>query len=234
MKIPNYNYDVSEQGVITNLNTGHVLKTAISKQTGYLYVSLWKGNVGKTCTVHRLVAQAFIPNPKNKPEVNHKNSNRVDPNKDNLEWVTRSENAIHGYEQGFMTQLHQQKIKSFQLDMVVCAVIDGISQSEAAKLFEISEGTLSTRLSRHLKNHLDKAEYKKALHEQKQLRNKAANADKRMPVVQMTKSGDFIREYASINEAANQNPTVHTGSLSNALNPNYPQKSAGGFLWKFA
>lgn len=75
---------------------------------------------------------------------------------------------------------------------------------------------------------------KKALRKQKQVRSKAANAHKRMPVIQMTKSGEFIREYASLHEAANENPTVHHGSLSNALNPNFPQKSAGGFLWKFA
>jgi len=233
LKIPNFNYSISEDGTVTNLKTGHILKSCLNAQTGYLYVSLWNNNVGKTFTVHRLVANAYIPNPLNKPEVNHKNSNRADPRKVNLEWVTSSENKIHGYEYGFMSQLARQKILAFQLDMVIEAVCDGITQSDAAKYFEISEGTLSVRLKRHLKNHPSKYIYLEALKLQKAARNIKANENKKMPVAQYSKDGVFIAEYSSITEAAKLNPTVYSGSLSNALNPDYSQKSAGGFLWKY-
>src|ERR1035441_217154 len=62
---------------------------------GYLYVCLCKSSVSKNLTVHRLVARAFIPNPLNKPEVNHKNFNTQDNDINNLEWVTGLENRQH-------------------------------------------------------------------------------------------------------------------------------------------
>ena len=62
---------------------------------GYLRVSLYKNGNQKNIFVHRLVAKAFIANPENKPEVNHKDLNPKNNNLDNLEWVTRRENTIH-------------------------------------------------------------------------------------------------------------------------------------------
>lgn len=63
---------------------------------GYLRVTLER-ETGKRTTValHRLVAKAFVPNPENKPQVNHKNGDRCDCRAENLEWVTNSENQLH-------------------------------------------------------------------------------------------------------------------------------------------
>jgi hypothetical protein len=58
------------------------------RNNGYRMVNLY-GNIKKRFYVHRLVAMAFIPNPENKQEVNHKNANRADNILENLEWVTR-------------------------------------------------------------------------------------------------------------------------------------------------
>lgn len=63
-------------------------------QNGYQLIKLYKS---KTCSIHRLVAETFIDNPENKPEVNHKDSNRANNSVNNLEWVTKSENVQHSY-----------------------------------------------------------------------------------------------------------------------------------------
>lgn len=62
---------------------------------GYLCISLSKNGEPKMFQVHRLVAKEFIPNPENKPQVNHINAIRYDNNVENLEWCTNSENQIH-------------------------------------------------------------------------------------------------------------------------------------------
>lgn len=74
-----------------------VLKPAI-RTAGYLFVNLSKDSKVKTKNIHRLVADAFLPNPQCKQEVNHKNGNKTDNNINNLEWCSRSENMIHSYD----------------------------------------------------------------------------------------------------------------------------------------
>lgn len=67
------------------------------KNNGYLRVSLSSNNKKKIAVVHRMVAEYFIPNPDNKPMVNHKDLNRYNNHYLNLEWCTNSENMLHYY-----------------------------------------------------------------------------------------------------------------------------------------
>jgi hypothetical protein len=60
---------------------------------GYIRIRLCKDGIGKTFKVHRLVAEHYIPNVENKPQVDHINRNRSDNRVENLRWVTRSENG---------------------------------------------------------------------------------------------------------------------------------------------
>ena len=69
----------------------------IGRERNYLGVALSKNKKQKTYPVHRLVANAFIPNPENKPQVNHIDSNPSNNHVDNLEWVTERENQSHRY-----------------------------------------------------------------------------------------------------------------------------------------
>ena len=105
-------YQVSNWGKILSLNyrnTGKPrLMTPVEDTDGYFTVQLWKNEKPKTCKVHRLVAQTFIPNPDNLPQVNHKDEDKtnnfvflnkdgsVDKEKSNLEWKSPKENSNHG------------------------------------------------------------------------------------------------------------------------------------------
>ena len=108
-------YEVSTFGRVRSLgktlckyNHGTLCKTKYCPQilsqryhtAGYLLVNLSKNKQQKTERVHRLVAEAFIPNPEGKCFVNHKNGMKDDNRVENLEWCTPTENNIHAYKSG--------------------------------------------------------------------------------------------------------------------------------------
>ena len=90
-------YWVDNQGNI--YNSRKKLKTFFTR-TGYECLKLSKDGVKTHPTVHRLVAKAFIPNPLNKSEVNHKDGDKSNNKVSNLEWMTSSENKIHARDTG--------------------------------------------------------------------------------------------------------------------------------------
>ena len=83
-------YEVSDKGRVKSLKFGkeRILKLGITTD-GYLMVKLLKNGEKKNLLVHRLVAQTFIPNPDNLPEVNHKDENKENNSVQNLEWCDR-------------------------------------------------------------------------------------------------------------------------------------------------
>lgn len=86
------NYSVSEDGKVRNDVRGRVLKQTIHEK-GYLQVRLYYKGRQHSKRVHRLVAEAHIPNPNNLPEVNHKDEDKTNNHKINLEWCMRQENV---------------------------------------------------------------------------------------------------------------------------------------------
>lgn len=89
-------YSVSNYGEVKNNRTGKLMKPR-KNEKGYLRIGLTTNGKQKCMRVHRLVAQAFIPNPENKPEVNHIDFNKENNCVNNLEWVTCKENSDHSF-----------------------------------------------------------------------------------------------------------------------------------------
>nr|DAH94678.1 MAG TPA: homing endonuclease [Caudoviricetes sp.] len=108
-------YMVSNFGNVKSLNYMHKNKSHLLKQTvgnkGYLYVTLNKNGKHWTYFVHRLVAQAFIPNPNNLPTVNHMDECRTNNCVKNLEWLSYKDNNLYGnhYKRVSETQLNDPK-----------------------------------------------------------------------------------------------------------------------------
>lgn len=110
-KIPGFDdmYEVSNKGRVRSYHaadgTGgrrfnpRVL-TPVKNHINYLFVGLYDNGEQKSKRINRLVAKAFLPNPKNKRFVNHKDGNKQNNEVTNLEWCTQSENELHAYKTG--------------------------------------------------------------------------------------------------------------------------------------
>lgn len=95
------NFEISNTGILRNKTTGKEYKQCKIK-TGYMTVcvSLGSRNNKKLFKIHKCVAEAFLPNPDNKPEVNHIDGDKTNNDINNLEWVTGSENVKHAFDIG--------------------------------------------------------------------------------------------------------------------------------------
>lgn len=100
---------------------------------GYYNVFLYKNTKKKGYGIHRLVAQAFIPNPDNLPQVNHINGNKHDNRVENLEWCNASYNQLHAVKKG-LVKVH--KVEQYDLSGKYIKTWDSIK--EITKTFKVS------------------------------------------------------------------------------------------------
>ena len=122
---PYEKYQVSNFGRMINLNyrgTGRAeLMNPSEDKGGYLKVTLSKNREYKTCNVHRLVAEVFLPNPDNLPEVNHIDEDKTNNRVENLEWKSHKGNCNHGTRNKRMAKAKtngktSKKVLQFTLD----------------------------------------------------------------------------------------------------------------------
>lgn len=117
-------YEVSNLGNIKSLNYHNTKQEKILKpkrdKDGYLLIILSKNNKQRTFKIHRLVAEAFIPNTENKPQVDHKNKERDDNRVENLQWLTASENNKKGFLQGRVnSEFNKQRVSQTHKGKVI-------------------------------------------------------------------------------------------------------------------
>ncbi len=121
------------------------------EKLGYLTVHLRKndGTLGKHRKVHRLVAEAFLENPENKPQVNHIDGNKENNNVENLEWVTASENIIHAVSKKLRVaakgECHSQAKLNEEsvIEIKRRYSLRGISQKKLGEIYNVSQSQIS-------------------------------------------------------------------------------------------
>ena len=127
-------------GTIINLKSKLKKLTAIS--SGYLKVGAndKSKRLNKGLYVHRLVAETFIPNPENKPQVNHKDGDKTNNKISNLEWATHTENMNHAFDTGLKNNLHKRKLTEKDVLFIRKSKLKGV---ELSKMFNVSDATIS-------------------------------------------------------------------------------------------
>lgn len=133
-------YKISKTGVVYSLIKHRNLSYSKHKR-GYHLVLLTKNKKHKQHYVHRLVAEAFIPNPQNKIEVNHKDGNKINNSVENLEWCTRVENSEHAYINGLRTMQCEISVEALNLSDGCTCIYP--SMSEASRQTGINIGNIS-------------------------------------------------------------------------------------------
>ncbi len=118
------------------------IRKIINNKNGYVYVQLWKKSSYKNIRLHKLVAQAFIPNPNNYPQINHIDGNKTNNRADNLEWCTASHNLLHAYKLGLANN-DKRKIKIGQYSMDGKLLKTFNSLTEASKLTGVNMQKIS-------------------------------------------------------------------------------------------
>lgn len=129
----------------------------VLQRTGYLMLDLVKDKIRKKKLVHRAVAEAFIPNPNNKEQVNHINGNKQDNRVLNLEWSTRSENQLHSIKIGIRSTIGEKNSQSKLSSKNVLDILnDDRMNKDIAKEYNISPITVSNIKTGYSWNHITK------------------------------------------------------------------------------
>lgn len=155
-------YDVTSDGKVISLNYNNTGKEKELKgrtnPKGYLNLILFKENKPYYHQIHRLVAIAFVPNPQNKPCVNHINGIKTDNRIENLEWTTHSENHKHAYRIGLKSNQGEKnnssKLKEEQIPIIRNLRKTGLTYKEIANIIGVSIHAVADVVNRRNWKHI--------------------------------------------------------------------------------
>lgn len=145
-EIKNYEglYTISNRGVIRSSYTGKIIKQHLNKY-GYYQVRLYKNKKPKNYTVHRLVAETFIPNPHKAETVNHIDGNKTNNKVENLEWCSSSENFNKAFQSDCLAKgvLNANSIfNEEQVRFIRDACRGGYSKRRLARVFNTTHDVI--------------------------------------------------------------------------------------------
>jgi len=168
-KVKSIDYTIQRKdGKIVSLQ-GKLLKQHLWKG-GYLFVVISENSIIKQFSIHRLMAEAFIDNPENKPQVNHINGNKQDNRIENLEWCTMAENNLHAYRTGLKKHHacwkgkngynHNKSKEVIQMDLEgnilnrygsarVAAVANGLNKTSLSRIILKEKGYKNGKIYRY-------------------------------------------------------------------------------------
>lgn len=211
---------------------------------GYIQTYLYKDGKRKTTTIHRLIAQAFIPNPENKDQINHKNGIKDDNRIENIEWCNQSENMRHAFDTGLKEGMPGEKngratLSQEAVDLIKSRYNSGEKITDISRELNINLGKLRTILYgfswKETKVKINKRDDRADRTEEHTQNNLISNfinskGSKSIVVVaQYTKEGKELKKFRSLNQAA-----IITGVPRSSIHLNIYGKAshAGGYIWK--
>lgn len=202
---------------------------------GYLFVDMRCGEKKKQASIHQLVATAFIPNPENKPQVNHINGIKTDNRVENLEWATASENAKHTFD--VLGRIPLRGSSDPKSKPVFQYTLNGelVKVWGCGKEAEREGGFCSTAISscccKKGKNKSHKGYvFSYAEMQKNEFGIKYGNEACKREVIQRDAQGQEIRRYASLTDAEQYG--FSSGKISLAAKGK--RKTHGGYAWEYA
>ena len=212
-QIDDTRYYVSDKGRVKNADKGTLLSPFLCK--GYYYVHL--GRVRKE-RVHRLVAIAFIPNPNNLPEVNHKDENKLNNSIDNLEWC----DGKYNMEYSFGKKVSQYDAKTFEL------INTFNSAAEASRILNLDKTSI-LKCTKHNKRNATVGGFIFRLANDKLINDIKVKRGISIVGVSVT-DNNIVKKYNTVAEAAKDLDCLPT-AISNCLRGR--SKTCKGYYWNY-